>query len=92
MQKSIIGVLNKVITTLIENHKGVINMLADTLSRLADLALMEPNPAEMGGHEYGDIIFEPLPDINVSSIKHTPVSSIAVTSIETKSKKMLKFM
>ena len=52
-------------------------------ARLVDLKLTEPNPAEMEGHEYGYTIFEPLPDIDASSTKSTPVSSMTVTNKET---------
>ena len=63
--------------------EGIKNTLADTLPRLAGLNLMQPNPPVIEGHEYKYNIFEPLPEINVSSSKSTPVPSITLTSTGT---------
>ena len=61
---------------------GVKTPIADTLSRLINLDLTEPNPPEIEGHQYGYAIFEPLPEIHISK-KSIPKHSQTVTSIET---------
>ena len=43
-------------------------MLAEALSRLVNLSLMEPYPPKIEGHEYGYAIFEPLAYISISNV------------------------
>ena len=53
-------------------------MLADTLSKLIDFDLAEPNPPEKEGHEYSYASYDLLPGIHVGSSKHTPVLILSI--------------
>ena len=61
-----------------EYIKGIINILADTMSRLIDIdPQVQPEPE---GYEFGYYIFDELPGLEVSNIEATPDS---VTNLET---------
>ena len=47
------------------------------------LELTETNPPEKDGYEYGYAIIEPLPDIHKYSSKHTHISPIDISNINT---------
>ena len=46
--------------------------------------LAEPNMPEKEDHEYRYAIFEPLPDINITSNKTTSMPAVTTTSVDAK--------
>ena len=63
--------------------KGVKTNL-HTPCQLPDLDLKEPNTSKIEFHEYGYTIFKPLPNIDDSSSKNSPLSSVTIANVEIK--------
>ena len=55
-------------------------MPADTLSRIINLELTEPNLPERQGCEYEYVMFEQLPDIHADTKKHNPVPPACIST------------
>ena len=60
-------------------------MIADTLSRLINIELTEPNHPQKEGHEYGYALLEPLQDKHVDNSKHIPILLIGISNMMTHS-------
>ena len=66
--------------------KGI-QTLTDALSKLTNHQIIEPNPPEKEGYEYGYAMYEPLPDVHVNSSKHTPIPPAGISYINTKNER-----